>query len=297
MRWRIAAFLSGLVVLAVVFHSTFSTWLHFSWTYEHYSHLALVPCICVYLLYVERRRLFAEIGVAPGTAAIGGFAGLLFIGAAHVYRPVLNENDFLMITMAGLVTLVIAAYVGLWGTRCARAAAFPLGFLYLAVPLPFFLLDHFIEGLRHGSAAVTYILFQIIGVPVLRHGYVFVLPHQSIEVARECSGIRSSMALLVLVLLCGHWFLRSNIRRVILLVVSIPLLIFKNAVRIVVLTLLAEYVDPSFLAGNLHRDGGVLFFAMTFAIVGLILHLLRRSESASAGAPSSARAAVASQHG
>jgi exosortase len=280
-RWRTAVFFSGLLAVAAAFHSVIATWLRFSWTYEHYSHLVLIPCISLYLVYTERGRVFRQIGSAPGTASAIGLLALACVLAAYVYRPVLNENDFLTIAMAGLVTLVIAGYVGLWGWNSARAAAFPLGFFYLSVPLPFFLIDHFIEGLRQGSAAVTYVLFRLVGTPVLRHGYMFVLPHQSIEVARECSGIRSSMALLVLVLLCGHWFLRSNVHRVVLLLMSIPLLIFKNAVRIVTLTLLAEYVDPSFLSGNLHRDGGVIFFAMTFAIVILILQMLRRSELSS----------------
>jgi exosortase len=279
--WRLVAFASGLLIVGAVFHSTLALWLRFSWTYEHYSHLVLIPFISAYLVYTERRTVFREVATAPASAAVVGLAALVLIAAAHFRRPVLNENDFLTITMTGLVTLIVAAFIGLWGRKSARAAAFSLGFLFLSVPLPLFVIDGFIEALRHGSAALVYFLFRLVEIPVLRHGYVFVLPHQSIEVARECSGIRSSMAMLVLVLLCGHWGLRSNMRRIILLLLTIPLLIFKNAVRIVTLTLLAEYVDPSFLSGSLHRDGGILFFAMTFCIVGLILHVLRRSESLS----------------
>jgi exosortase len=214
--------------------------------------------------------------------------------AARSYRGTLNENDSLAITIAGLITLIVAGFLAFWGRACARAAAFPLGFLFLAVPLPLFVLDRIIEGLRNGSAEVSYALFQVVGTPVLRQGYLFRLAHQSIEIAKECSGIRSSMALFLLVLLCGHWFLRTNIRRLILLALTVPLLIFKNAVRIVSLTLLAEYVDPSFLHGSLHRDGGVVFFAMACAIVGLMLNLLRRSEEVTASC-AMASAAVAGQ--
>ena len=49
---------------------------------------------------------------------------------------------------------------------------------------------------------------------------------------------------------------------------GIVVMIIKNGIRIVTLTLLANYVDPGFLHGNLHREGGVVFF-----VIGLLLLL------------------------
>ena len=46
------------------------------------------------------------------------------------------------------------------------------------------------------------------------------------------------------------------------------MMIVKNGIRIVTLTLLAIYVDPSFLYGRLHREGGIVFF-----LIGLLLLL------------------------
>ncbi len=276
--WRTAASLAGLCVVAALFHSTLATWIHFARTYDHYSHLVLIPLISAYVIYLERKEIFREVKTDLVPAAMTACAGLVPIVIAHLYRQSLNENDWLMFQMLGLVILVLALFVGLWGRHSARAARFSLAFLLLSVPLPYWFLDRFIETLRSGSAELTHLMFRLTGVPVLREGYVFILPHRSIAVAKECSGIRSGMAMLVLVILCGHLFLRSPARRVILFAVTLPLLIFKNALRIVVLTLLAEYVDPSFLTGHLHRDGGVVFFATTFAIVAIILHFLRRSE-------------------
>jgi len=69
------------------------------------------------------------------------------------------------------------------------------------VPIPNFLLDRLIFLLQEGSAWITGALFDLVGVPALREGLVFHLAKVSIEVAKECSGIRSSMALLILALL------------------------------------------------------------------------------------------------
>ena len=49
-----------------------------------------------------------------------------------------------------------------------------------------------------------------------------------------------------------------------------------NGVRIAGLTLLAEYVDRSFLYGNLHHEGGMGFFLMALLFLALVLGVLRR---------------------
>jgi len=60
---------------------------------------------------------------------------------------------------------------------------------------------------------------------------------------------------------------------------AFPLAIIKNGIRITTLTLLSVYVDPGFLSGNLHRDGGVVFFLLALVILAPILLLLQNSES------------------
>jgi exosortase/archaeosortase family protein len=55
-------------------------------------------------------------------------------------------------------------------------------------------------------------------------------------------------------------------------------MILKNGVRIVTLTLLASYVDPGFLYGRLHRDGGVVFFLLGLLLLAPLLWFLQRTE-------------------
>jgi len=112
----------------------------------------------------------------------------------------------------------------------------------------------------------------------LRDGFIFHLPSQSIEVAKECSGIRSSLCLILLTLVIAHESLRGNFRRFVLLLSTVPIVILKNGVRIVTLTLLAIYVDPSFLTGRLHHEGGIVFFLIGLVMLFPVLRLLRRGE-------------------
>ena len=87
-------------------------------------------------------------------------------------------------------------------------------------------------------------------------------PTVAIEIADECSGIRSSLALVMTVLLAGHMFLTSAWKKALLALAVIPLTIVKNGIRIVSLTLLAVHVNPSFLTGQLHHEGGIVFFVL-----------------------------------
>lgn len=151
-------------------------------------------------------------------------------------------------------------------------------FLLLMIPLPEPILNHVVYFLQKGSAEIAAGLFDLTGVPVLREGFVFRLPRVTIEVAQECSGIRSSMALLVLALLVSHLYLRKFWRQAIFVACGMIVMIVKNGIRIVTLTLLASYVDPGFLYGDLHHKGGIVFFVVGLLILLPILWLLRKGE-------------------
>jgi len=59
---------------------------------------------------------------------------------------------------------------------------------------------------------------------------------------------------------------------------AIPLSIAKNGFRIFMLSVLAVYVDPSFLHGWLHHQGGIVFFLVFLAGLFALLWLLAWAE-------------------
>src|SRR5260370_41105721 len=149
--------------------------------------------------------------------------------------------------MLALVLFWVSGFALLFGRAPLKASRFPLLFLRLMVPIPTFLLDRIIFLLQEGSAWITGALFGLAGVPALREGLVFHLAKVNIEVAKECSGIRSSMALFILALLVTHFQLRSFWNKIAFIIFGLFMTILKNGVRIATLTLLAVYVDPGFL--------------------------------------------------
>jgi exosortase/archaeosortase family protein len=99
-----------------------------------------------------------------------------------------------------------------------------------------------------------------------------------IEVAKECSGIRSSLSLIITALLAGHFFLRTGWSRALLVLAIVPITILKNGFRIAMLSILGVYVDERILGSDLHRKGGILFFIMALVLVWGVIALLRKSE-------------------
>jgi exosortase len=205
--------------------------------------------------------------------------GLLLYGVALWLRGWLGQNDFASLATAGSLLFWWGGFLLAFGPEAFKTARFPLLFLLFAIPIPRVLLERFIYILQVGSTEVTEWLFRLTGTAYFRDGFVYQLPGISIEVAKECSGIRSSIALIITGVLAGHLFLRTGWRKLILVVAMIPFTIFKNGVRILTLSLLAIYVDRKFITDSfLHHSGGFIFYLPALAMLGLLLWWFRKAE-------------------
>jgi exosortase len=178
-----------------------------------------------------------------------------------------------------MLVLLVGAFLLVFGREASRAALFPLAFLIFAIPIPQTVLDWSVQVLKDGSTESVEAMFSVVGLPFHRDGYVFSLPSFTIEIADECSGIRSSIALLLTTVLAGHTFLGRPWGKLLLIALVLPVAILKNGIRIVGLSLLAMYVDPGFLTGQLHHEGGVVFFALSLLLLAPVVMVLRRSEA------------------
>jgi exosortase/archaeosortase family protein len=75
--------------------------------------------------------------------------------------------------------------------------------------------------------------------------------------------------------------LRSPWRKALVIGLAVPLSIAKNGLRIFTIAMLGTRVDRSYLTGRLHREGGVVFFAMVLFLTFVMLWILRRGEGLS----------------
>ena len=244
---------------------------------DEYSHTLLILPIVISVLYSERSEVFRR----TQHSLLAGFLLLLSVGTFVwlVRHPLsLSPNDTISLQIAFFASWLVLAFAFCFGTDASRAAAFPLIFLFLIIPIPDVVLERIIWLLQKCSTDVTYVLMKAANIPVVRREFVLSLPGIDIEVATECSGIRSSIILLIVSLVLGHLFLRPGWRQIALSLLVLPITVVKNSLRIFTLSVLGVYVDPSFLTGNLHRHGGILFFSIALGIVMSVVRWLRNSE-------------------
>jgi exosortase len=271
-------FLAFAAVSILVFWTPLKTLVAFSLEHDYGSHILLIPVVSGYFIYLAKREVFAKVqfGFLAGTTLF--LAGAILWWLAHKHSTLSGENAYFSLLILSVVLLWISAFISFYGTRAFSAARFPLLLLLLMVPIPGFLLERVIYSLQAGSAATAYWLFKLTGVPVFQQGFVLALPAIDIEVAKECSGIRSSVALLLTTLIVGQFTLRSIWRKSLLVLSTLPILILKNGVRIVTVSLLSIYVDRAFLYGWLHKSGGIVFYLLGLLALVPIIIWLRRSE-------------------
>lgn len=264
------------LICVVAFRAPLSALRNLALRDEDYNYIALIPAISMGLLFLERRRVFVLPRYCPAIGLPVMLAGVLAYFASEL-PPLRPESLSLAVLAAVLVWL--GAFVLCSGPGTFRRAAFPLLFLLFMLPPPAFVLDKVIETLRAGSTEVSYALFRLAGVPVLKKGFSLLLPGAEIEVARQCSGIRSSASLLIAGLLAGHVFLQSTSRKILLALCIVPVMIFKNAARIVAISLLGVYSDRSYFYGSFHHQyGGLAVSALAVALLLPLIWMLRRSE-------------------
>jgi len=246
---------------------------------DYYSHILLIPFVTGYFLFVERMRIPRDTGYSWKHGAPLIAAGLLAYVFALWQKGWLGVNDFASLTTASSIVVLWGGFVLIYGPKAFRASRFPLLFLLFAIPVPLFLLDRFIYVLQVGSTEVTQWLFDLTGTTYFRDGFVYQLAGINIEVAKECSGIRSTLALIISCVVAGHLFLKSGWRQLVLIVAILPITIFKNAVRILTLSLLAIYVDTRFITGSwLHHSGGIVFYIPSLGLLGVVLWRLSRGK-------------------
>lgn len=242
---------------------------------ELYSFILLIPFVSAYFVWLQRDELKPAGGAAqPGWALIlltagGGLLivyGLSLPSSANVY-----PQNQLALAMYAFV-LLLAGCACLWLDRgILRILAFPLGFLVFLAPFPVAVELALETFLQHGSAVVSQGLFELIGTSVFRDQTFFRLPGFSMQVAPECSGIRSTVALFITSLAAGQLLLRSPGKRAILALVVVPIALVRNAARIVTIGELCIRVGPHMIDSYIHRQGGPIFFALSLVPFSLIL--------------------------
>ncbi len=263
------------VLMVAVYHHVVAKLVIDWYEIPDFSHGFLVPIFAAYLVWVKRKALL-DTKIAPNWGGIVIVAlGLLVLLLGVYGAELFLTRVSLLIVLAGLV-------LGFGSWQLLKELRFPLLVLLLAIPIPYIVFNDITLPLQSLASRLASALLPLFGVPVLREGNVIKLPAMSLEVAEACSGIRSLMSLFTLSVFYGYFLEKSNLRRVLLALASIPIAIAANAVRILGTGLCVQYWDPDKAVGFFHEFSGWVMFLVSLGclyIVHTVMNLFRAKRS------------------
>ena len=275
-KGNVLCLLAFLTVVGAVFWRTLTEVIGLALSVDLHSHILLVPFVSAYLVWIRRGSLPPRFVPSPMPAMFFFAIGCVAWGLGFLWwGPGLERLSVLSLAF---VLLFIGGVFLFLGADWVRHTVFPLCFLFLLVPLPPALIDALEHASKLASADAADLLFRFGGMTYVRDGTTFHLPGLSFEVAQQCSGIRSSLVLLITGAVAANLLLTETWRRCLLVCLIIPLGILRNAFRIFTLAWLTIHVDPRALNSPLHHHGGPIFFLLSLPLLFLVLWWLRRGE-------------------
>lgn len=226
---------------------------------EDYGHgFAILP-ISLFIVWKKRETLLND-QIEPA-----GW-GYIVIALWIVFYTVGIVGQISTVTVISMILFLIGAVCVLMGTRTALDVMFPICFLVFMFPIPTEIYTHLTNPLMLFATSASHHILSILNMPILREGNLLYLPNYSMQVVNACSGIRSLSMIMALALLIGYFSTSSNLIRLIFFIISVPIAIFGNILRIAITALLAYHYSPQAAEGFSHTLAGLVTF-----IVSLIL--------------------------
>jgi len=229
------------------------------WTEPSLSQGLLIPPLALYVAWTRRDLTFRE----PVSADNRGLWLVAFSCLVYVLGKL--GAEFFLPRMS-FVLLLAALVWTFWGYARLRTLMFPLLLLATMVPLPVIVYNAISTPLQLFASDVATNLAQLLGVAVYRDGNIIHLANTSLGVEEACSGLNSLSALMVASLLLGFLVCTRVSVRVILFVLSIPLSIAVNVLRVAGTAVMADY-RLEYAMGFYHSFSGWLVFIGGFIIL------------------------------
>jgi exosortase len=238
------------------------------WNDPGSSHGMLIPPFALYIAWLGRARTLAEPAV-PDPRGLW----LTLLSCLMLLVGILGAEFFL--TRASFVLLLAGLIWTFWGLGRFKTLLFPLVFLLTMIPLPRIIYNLMAAPLQLFASSVATDLVQALGVTVYRDGNVIHLAGISLGVAEACSGLRSLSSLVTASLLVGFLQCTRIRTRVLVVLLSVPIAIGMNVVRVAGTALIAEQ-NQRYALGYYHSFSGWLVFLVGFGVVAGLAKLLHR---------------------
>lgn len=247
------------------------------WESIDYTHAYFILPVSILLVWLKRKQLKGFLA-GPQTPYPSQYLTILILGI--IMYLIGWRKDYLFISTLSLIPALFGLTAYLYGPKISRALRFPILYLLLLAPPPLGILDALTLPMRYGVSLAAYIILRSFHFSIIREGLMLSIEGLQIFMGPACSGFRSLITTLSLGLAYAYLSKASPAKKRILLLSIIPLALFGNLIRVIMLCLIAFYFGEKASQGFLHNTSGIVIFVIV--ILGLlgIDSLLHNKENA-----------------
>lgn len=234
----------------------------FSWSTEQGGHGPIVLATGIWLLLREIKDAKAErMTPRPWAAALG----IAFFLAIYLVARITGILEIEAMAMYGALLLGIYLLVG---GRFMRAIWFPLVYLALVLPPPDSVVAAVTQPIKIAISEWAVSLLYALGYPIASSGVTIYIAQFELLVAAACAGLNSIISLGAICLFYVYLRHRNNFTAFLLVSLAvIPVAVFSNFIRVLVLILITYYLGEAAAQGFLHDFAGLLMFAVALVTI------------------------------
>jgi exosortase len=250
---------------ACVAWPTFQDLAHQSWSNDFGAYGPIVLVTGAWLL--GRRASEMRRAAVPGNGwlvLVMLIPSLAAFVAGHAY-------DIMTLEAGGLFGIGVAMLYAKVGLAVLAREWFPLLYLAFAIPPPTSLLQAATAPLKEFVSQAASSWVGAFGIPVAREGVTIFVAQYQLLVEDACSGMNSIVGLTAVSLLYIYLVRGSNLLYALALTTCVvPIAIFANILRIMVLILLTYFFGNEVAQGFLHFMAGLFLFSTAILFVFMV---------------------------
>lgn len=267
-----AIFLLG--VAAILLPTMFDV-ARLTWTTDQGGHAPIIVATGLWLLWREFKAVSAE--ARPGKISLGTVALILSLVAFMVFRI---TGILELEALAMYASLISAAYLMIGGTALA-SLWFPVLYLAVALPPPNTVVAFITQPIKILISQTAVSLLRLFDFPIASTGVTIQIDNYQLLVAAACAGLNSIISLSAICLF--YVYLRHKRDWAAFFIVAalvVPVAIFSNFIRVLILVLITHYAGEAAAQGFLHDFAGLTVFLVAlltiFGLDALITNLRYR---------------------
>ena len=257
-RWRATLIACAFIFTALlaVFWQTAQDMVHIWYRSETYTHGFLILPISLWLIWHKRTHLTA---FTPQPTA--GF--LVLVAGALLVWALARLTGVLVVEQFAFVSVLVSGLAGILGWQISKFLAFPLLFLFFAVPMG----EDLVPPMMEFTATFTVEALKLTGIPVYREGLWFSLPSGNWSVVEACSGVRYLIAAATLGVMYAYITYHTLWKRLLFIALSVIVPILANGVRAYMIVMIGHLSRMEYATGVDHLIYGWVFFGVVMFIL------------------------------